>query len=348
MNRVRTLGCIVAVSLAAACGPAPQPEEETAAGAELQLSRSESALRPRPPAPTAIGIELRPLDFLIDWQAEPTYLGVYLAKALGSFEQLGLNVEIIQSWGANAATAAVAAGRYKIATASGGATVLATSQGADLVSTAVIYQRLPTVVYGLAAQDVDAPGDLAGKTVGIYPQSITRNEFDAFLRIAGIPADDVDVVSISGPDLPLVLSGQADAAVNYFELSPTQLGLQEETFQLALDEYGVEGYGLNIITSRETYENDRPLIDGITAAVVDAYRTGCADQAAAVQTFLNLFPEKDPDYVDASWAGVCAFIGGDVGHQTPEGWQTTIDLYRAVGLIDEPVTPADVLPPSRS
>ena len=79
-----------------------------------------------------------------------------------------------------------AAGSYPVATASGAATVTAVSRGASLVSTAVLYQRLPTVIYGLADQGVDAPADLAGKRVGIHPDSTTRHEFAALLGIAGV------------------------------------------------------------------------------------------------------------------------------------------------------------------
>ena len=43
-------------------------------------------------------------------------------------------------------------------------------------------------------------------------------------------------------------------------MSPTRLALQEETFQLALAEYGVGGYGLNVIASREAYD-DAPDLD---------------------------------------------------------------------------------------
>lgn len=288
----------------------------------------------------------KPFKFLLDWQAEPTYLGIYLGKARGGFARLGLDVEIVQSWGANAAASAVAAGDYEIATASGGATVIASSNGARLVSTTVLYPRLPTVIYGLAAQGVHAPGDLVRKKVGVYEQSINKNEFEAFLKLTGIAANDVELVSISGPDIPILLDGQVDAVLHYFEMSPTRLALERETFQLSLDEYGVKGYSLNLITSAETYARERELIDNVTVAVLDGYREGCSDQPAAVRTFLEIFPDKDARYVEKSWASVCAFIGEDVGQQTAEGWQTTIDLYGSVGLLgNTPVTPADILPP---
>lgn len=287
---------------------------------------------------------LKRLEFLIDWQAEPTYLGIYYAKHLGAFKNLGLDVSVVQSWGANEAAASIAAGRYKIGTASGGATVIANSSGAGLVSTAVIYRRLPTAVFGLKKAGIRNPTDLAGKTVGIYAKSITGNEFDAFMKLNGLNKDDVNIVSISGPDLPLILAGRLDAVLNYFELSPTQLALGHDTFQLLLDEYGVKGYGLNVITSRKMYEQETKLIEAITQAVLLGYREGCANREAAVTSFLEEFPEKNSEYVKTSWAKVCEFIGGDYGTQTIQGWQATIDLYGKLGLLNGPVSPADIMP----
>ena len=148
MKRWLVVCCGVAAGVSGACGgPAPETGTEEPSG--------------------------EPFRFLIDWQAEPTYIGVYLAREQGLFRRLGLDVEIVESSGADAAAAAVAAGRYPVATASGGATVRAVGEGASLVSTAVLYQRLPTVVYGLAGQDVDAPAALAGKRVASIPTART-------------------------------------------------------------------------------------------------------------------------------------------------------------------------------
>ena len=324
MKTLAALCCGAAVAVSLGCGGEPA---ETGTGSAPET--------------------LEPFAFLIDWQAEPTYIGVYLARETGAFRRLGLEVDVVESSGADAAAAAVADGRYPIATASGGATITAVGRGASLVSTAVLYQRLPTVVYGYAAQGVDAPSDLAGKRVGIYPDSTTRHEFAVLLSNAGMRAADVETVSIDGPDLPLVRSGQVDAAVNYVEMSPTELALQEETFQLPLADHGVDAYGLNVIASRAAYEGNRGLIEGLTAAIVDGYRRACAARPAAATVFLELFPDRDARYVDASLGRVCELVGDDVGLQTAEGWRSTIDVYAAAGLLDGPVEAGDVLPDSR-
>ncbi len=324
MKAFLALCCGAAICATLGCGASP-PETETRPASEA----------------------LEPFAFLIDWQAEPTYIGVYLARETGGFRRLGLDVEIVESSGADAAAAAVADGLYPIATASGGATITAVGRGAPLVSTAVLYQRLPTVVYGLAAQDVDAPSDLAGKRVGIYPDSTTRHEFAVLLSRADMGAEEVETLSIDGPDLPLIRSGEVDAAVNYVEMSPTELALQEETFEVPLADHGVDAYGLNVIASRAVYESDRGRIEGLTAAIVEGYRSACADRPAAARVFLELFPDRGARYVDASLERVCALVGDDVGLQTAEGWQRTIDVYAAAGLLEGPVEPGDLLPGSR-
>lgn len=314
--------------------------------ASLSACQKESA-PPKPPNTTAApgSAAAQKFDFLIDWQAEPTYLGIYYAKALGAFSELGLDVNIVQSWGANDAASAIAAGKYKIGTASGAATVIANSSGADLVSMAVIYHRLPTAVFGLRESGISKPKDLEGRNVGIYAKSITKNEFEAFAKLNQVAIDKVNVVAISGPDLPYLLTKKVDAVLNYFELSPTQLAMEKNTFQLLLDEHGVKSYGLNVITSRKELQKDPKLITGITKAVLRGYQEGCSNQEKAIGVFHGMFPEKDVKYVRTSWAKVCAFIAGDFGSQSVEGWQTTLDLYKGLGLLNGYVDAKNILPP---
>jgi NitT/TauT family transport system substrate-binding protein len=289
------------------------------------------------------GAPLKPLDLLIDWQAEPTYLGVYYAKSIGAFSALGFDVNIVQSWGANEAALAVSAGKYKLSTASGAATVIADSNGAQLLSTAVLYPRLPTAIYSLESTGIRKPKDLEGRTVGIYAKSVTNNEFEAFAKLNGVDIKKVKIVALSGPDLPLILSRKVDAVLNYFELSPTQLALQNKVSVMMLDDYGVKGYGLNVITSRSAYAKEPEVISGLTQAILRGYREGCADQEKAVASFTQGFPDKDPVYVKQSWAKVCGYLGTNIGEQTEQGWKQTADLYASLGLLAKDVIPASLL-----
>ncbi|GEM_PF-614380 len=297
------------------------------------------------------GETLQPLEILLDWQAEPTYLGIYYARHEGYFAKAGYSATITQSWGANQAVASVASGKYIIGTASGGATVLGRNNGANVISLGVLYPRIPSVVYGLSETRVHRPADLKGKRIGIYPGSITSNEFDAFLKLNGLQRSEVTIVSLSGPDIPLLLSHKVDAVLHYTEMSPVQVETDPKipgtsgakTFELKLADYGVGGYGLNIIANETAWRKQKSQLTALSDAISLGYKNGCAHRAEATAAFAKEFPEKDINYIKSSWDRVCDLVGASAGAQTAAGWQETIELYRGLDLLKVAVKPSDIL-----
>ena len=116
---------------------------------------------------TSAGEGLQPFQLLIDWQVEPTYLGVYLARERGHFEPLGLDSRDRGVLGSQRRSCRRGRGQLPDRDRIRRGDRHRRQPGASLVSTAVLYQRLPTVIYGLVDQGVDAPADLTGKRVGV-------------------------------------------------------------------------------------------------------------------------------------------------------------------------------------
>ena len=300
----------------------------------------------------AAGTSLKPFQILLDWQPEPTYLGVYYAREKGYYRELGLDVEIVPSWGANQAVAAVAGGKYAIATASGGATVLGYNNEAKCVSLAVLYPRIPTVVYGLSDKKLATPQDLIGKKVGIYPGSINVNEFDAFMKANNVDKSQLTIVSLSGSDIALLRSGQIDFGLHYWEMSPTVVDVDPQVPQvegrrtsfLKLADYGVRGYGVNIISSRETLAKQGDLVKKVAEAMVRGYTEAKKNPDEAAAVYSRLFPDRDPAFVKESLRRVNEMLGSPMGAQDREGWQQTIDSYDSLGLLKVKPSPTDILP----
>ena len=289
--------------------------------------------------------ERQSFDFLIDWQAGPTYMGVYYAKHLGYFQKLGLDVNIIQSWGANPAVASVAGGKYLMSTASGGATVLGRNNSADVVSTAVLYHKITTVIYALASKNIYIPKDLEGKRIGIYPGSISANEFDAFVKINNLDRSKLKVVSLTGADIPLVLADQVDAVLTYAENSAVMIRLNndlpvingDKISEIKLADYGVGGYGLNVIINKDYLKNNASLARGISEAVINGYRAACKNKEDAVSSFAVEFPDLDVVFIKNGLDVVCQAITEPIGDQTQQGWQETVNLYNNLGLLSKPI-----------
>jgi len=94
----------------------------------------------------------------------------------------------------------------------------------------------------------------------------------------------LEIVSLTGADIPLVLAHKVDGVLQYGEMSPIEVEVnpsvqssrpgEKKLFELRLSEYGVGGYGLNIVTSRKSLQEDGKLLQQVAEAAVQGYRLG--------------------------------------------------------------------------
>ena len=297
--------------------------------------------------PDSKSVSLQKTDFIIDWQPEPTYLGIYYALDTKEFEKAGFDVTIQTSWGAHQAIAAIASGKYQIGTASGGATVLARSNDTPIKSLGVLYQNIPTVIYGISSKSMaKTPKDIEGMKVGVYPGSITNDEFEAFIRANNLEASKITKVPLSGAVIPILMAQKIDASLNYNELSATVIDVNKDlpkvegkrSWRLHLKDNGVKSYGLNIITNDKAFASNKTDLQKLTNAVYVGYTNACNNQTDAVNKFVARFPDKDSTYIAEGFKLVCGQLTSPIGKQTAQGWQETIDLFNGLDLLKKPVT----------
>ena len=291
-------------------------------------------------------IQLKKMDFVIDWQPEPTYLGIYYALDTKEFEKIGYDMSIQTSWGAHQVVAAIASGKYSIGTASGGATVLARSNGTPIKSLGVLYKDIPTVIYGLSSKTMaKTPKDIEGMKVGIYPGSITNDEFEAFVKANGLDMSKITKVSLSGGDIPILKAGEVDSVLQYNELSPAVVDIDESfkeldgkrAWRLHLKEHGVKSYGLNIITRDKAFSENPAEFKKITQAVYNGYTNACKNPSDAIDKFVKRFPDKNKKNIAHGYKLVCEQLTSPIGTQTKEGWEKTITLFDNLKLLKKPV-----------
>lgn len=297
-----------------------------------------AACNPPPESPPERANSLRKLDFLIDWQAGPTYVGFFYALDRGFFVDAGADVTIVESAGAIAATRAIGEGEFSIGTSSGGATVLGIQEGLTVVPTAVVFPRVTTLLFGRPGTTLAEPADLRGLTVGVHPESITTREFDAFLHLNEIAPEQIERVEIEGSALPLLESGNIDAALDYRELSPLQMQLMSPDSEiplLALADWGVDSYGLDIIANRAEFEQSPEFYAAVSDAALRGVVEGCRQQDDAVERFLSRFPAASAEHVRAGWRLACTERAANSGDDhSSEGWRHTVTTFAAAGLVD--------------
>ena len=285
------------------------------------------------------------ITLLLDWKSEPTYAGFYIAKKLGYFLEEGIEATIVEGNGATISAQLIGIGdEYVIGSNSGAATAIARSKGIDLKSTAVLYHEIPTVIYSLERRPIREPSDLIEARIGLIDGSITKDEYIGLIQANNLDRNEIIELS-TGFDVSPLLSNQVDGLMNYAELTPVQLRIDGyPVVTMRLSDYGVSAYSLNLIANGK-FANEHPeTVSKITRAVTKGYEFVKNDPEQSARIFLDLFPEKSEEFVNASMKIVAQQIDGEkVGEQSVEGWQMTIDTLESLGLLNTGLEAADVI-----
>jgi ABC-type nitrate/sulfonate/bicarbonate transport system substrate-binding protein len=297
-----------------------------------------------------VGGKQKALRVAIDWKADTTYAGFYIAQEKSYYARRGLRVDILEGNGAMTTAAAAGAGtEFSVASASAEATAIARSNGVPVKSVAVLYQRVPTVQYFRLDNPINKPADLIGKKVGLVPGSIGVGQFQTLLSRNAIPPDKVTVV-FTGTDPAPVLSGQLDTMQSYEEAEALQMRLQGRPIGvLRLADFGVGAYGLNIIASDKMIAASPDLVRAFVAATIEGYEFLRDHPREAAEVYSRLFPEHDKRFVEESIKVVAAHLGqGRVGAETRERWTAMLSDLDKAGLLKAPVTVDDIVAPGFS
>ena len=201
----RVMVPLLALSLlAAACGddeaePDPEPAPEATDG--------DDAAEPAEPEPA----ELTEVTLQLQWFTQAQFAGYYAARDLGFYNDVGLDVTILEG-GVDIVPASVldsGAADFAVSWVPRG--LVPREEGANITNIAQVFQRSATLQVSFADSGINSVSDLAGRTVGNWGFG---NEFEllAGLRKNGLdPQSDVTLVQ-QNFDMLALISGDIDAA----------------------------------------------------------------------------------------------------------------------------------------
>ena len=203
----RVLVPLLALSLlAAACGddeaePDPEPAPEATDG--------DDAAEPEPAEPEPA--ELTEVTLQLQWFTQAQFAGYYAARDLGFYNDVGLDVTILEG-GVDIVPASVldsGAADFAVSWVPRG--LVPREEGANITNIAQVFQRSATLQVSFVGSGINSVSDLAGRTVGNWGFG---NEFEllAGLRTNGLdPQSDVTLVQ-QNFDMLALISGDIDAA----------------------------------------------------------------------------------------------------------------------------------------
>ena len=148
----------------------------------------------------------------LNWMYYGSHAGFALGKDAGIYDNAGIDIDIRSGNGSSSAHRLVANGDSDFAYGSCGALINLASQGAQIISVAVIDAMGAEAIILRPDSGVSSIADLKGKTILTTANAGVNTFFPIVLANAGLTTDDVTITNV--PDGALVssyLQGAGDA-----------------------------------------------------------------------------------------------------------------------------------------
>jgi len=280
------------------------------------------------------------LDFLFDWQMVSPYSPYLLADEEGYYAAEGIKINFIEGQGAETSAKLIGQGKYKIGTSNAAATAIAIDNGIPIISIAMIEKDAVTAIFSLAKNNIKKPEDLIGKKLGVRYYDISHKEYLAMMKSCGISTEKVKEISV-GWELQPLITGQIDALYNYAYNMPVVLEQQGFPVNMILvKDYGVDGYGSNIIANREFAKENKNIIVGFLRASRKGWEAAIANPDKAIAVLKKRYPETNTKVALAILKAQLQWISNqnkeyDLFYQSATRWAKVIKTYMTLGVIKD-------------
>jgi NitT/TauT family transport system substrate-binding protein len=155
--------------------------------------------------------DLTPVSLQLQWVTQAQFAGYFAADELGFYEEMGLDVEILEGGVDIVPQSVLATGDVDFAIAWVPKALASREQGAGITNISQVFQRSGTLQVSWADSGISGPADYAGKNIGNWGFG---NEYELFagMTAAGLdPGGDVTLVQ-QNFDMQALLDREIDAA----------------------------------------------------------------------------------------------------------------------------------------
>lgn len=229
----------------------------------------------------------------LNWMYYGSHAGFALGKDKGFYKEAGINLDIRSGNGSGSAHRLVANSDSDFSYGSCGSMVNLASQGADLISVAVIDAMGSEAILVRPDAGVATIGDLKGKKLLTTANAGVNTFFPIVLATAGLSPDDITLTNV--PDGALVssyLQGAGDTVgmLGGIDDKPAEIkkngGAAPVIFPYS--DFGVNQVGYCIVARKDMVAKNPDLVKRFVQATIKSYKAAEADPDAAVNAVADI------------------------------------------------------------
>ena len=282
--------------------------------------------------PGISGYALEPVVLQLKWLHAYQFAGYYVAREMGFYREVGLDVEIREGRPGIDFVAEVVSGRAHYGTGSSGL-VLDRNRGAPVVALAVVFQHSPDILMVAGRSGVTTPQQLVFKRV--MTNYSTPAIAAMLLNEAGSLAK-FDILDQTN-DLRGLMEGKLDAVAGYDTDQP--FFFREREFPISIIKpihYGVDFYGDNLFTS-EAELRDHPLrAKAFRAASLKGWEYAMAHPGETIALVQRYGSTNSAEHLRYEFEAMQALVLPEfieLGHMNPGRWRHIADTYVGLGQL---------------
>lgn len=292
----------------------------------------------------------------LNWMYYGSHAGFALGKDAGIYAEHGIDIDIRSGNGSSSAHRLVANGDSDFAYGSCGALINLASQGAEIISVAVIDAMGAEAVIVRPDTGVSSISDLKGKTILTTANAGVNTFFPIVLANAGLTEDDVNITNV--PDGALVsayLQGSGDAVgiLGGLDDKPAEIRANggEDPILFPYSDFGVDQVGYCISTRKDMVAENPDLVNRFVDATIKAYAATEADPDRAVAAIADIVggtmaedegKAQSRAVLDVTLGLLYSGANSDrkLGLNVPSDWESMVNLMKEYNDLDPEADPS--------
>ena len=283
------------------------------------------------------------LTLMLDWFPNIDHLPIYVARQQGYFSEKGLEIKILSPSDTSDALKLAASGSVDIAISYQPQTIIAASEGLDIIAVGRLIEHPLTTLLFLKGKGINKPSDLEGKRIGYTVPGLMDVLLKAFAKINGIK--NYTPINVGFTIVPSLVAGKVDAIMGPFKTYETvelrHRGYQAGYFEL--EQWGIPDYDeLIFVCGAKALKEKEKLIKIFSMAVDRGIAYSRANPEKALEQYFKAVPEADKKTETEAFKLTLPYFSYSQKHDVRR-WQRFADFSLKYGLVDRPVDVKSVI-----
>ncbi len=288
---------------------------------------------------------LTKVTFVLDWTPNTNHTGIYVAQELGYFEEVGIEVEIVQP-PEGGAEVLVASGQadFGVSFQDSMAAALVGEDALPITAVAAIIQHNTSGIISRAGEGMDTPSGMEGHSYATWNGSIeiatlkqvVEKDGGDFSQVELIPStvtDEVTALNTETVDSLWIFYGWAGVKTELEELDT-------DYFAFADIDPVFDYYTPVIIAGNEFLEENPETAKAFLEAVSKGYEYAIENPEEAANVLCDAVPELDKELVLASQQYLAEQYKAEVeqwGYIDPARWNGFYEWINENDLVEEDI-----------